>query len=97
MPKYSVQFNPRLQRQLDVHAAFIARVSKPAARRLLEEFRELVKQLRANPYLYPPCDDPNLPPNLYHKANIAKWYKVIYYIEGEQVFVEAAVDCRSRG
>ena len=56
-----------------------------------------MKQLKANPYLYPPCDDPNLPPNLYHKANIAKWYKVIYYIEEEQVFVEAVVDCRSQG
>lgn len=97
MPKYSVQFNPRLQRQLDIHAAFITRVSKPAARRLLEEFRELVKQLKANPYLYPPCDDPNLPLNLYHKANIAKWYKVIYYIEEDQVFVEAAVDRRGQG
>lgn len=97
MPKNSVQFNPRLQRQLDIHAAFIARVSKPAARRLLEDFRALVKRLGANPYLYPPCDDPNLPPNLYHKANIAKWHKVIYYIEEGQVFVEAVVDCRSQG
>ena len=52
-----------------------------------------MKQLGANPYLYPPCDDPNLPP----KANIAKWYKVIYYIEEEQVLVEAVVDCRSQG
>ena len=72
-------------------------MSKPAARRLLEEFRALVKQLGANPSLSPPCDDPNRPPNLYHKANIAKWYKVIYYIEEEQVFVEAVVDCRSQG
>lgn len=97
MAKYTVQFHPRLQKQLDAHTAFIARVSKPAARRLLEEFRELVKQLRENPYLYPPCDDPNLPPDLYHKAIIARWYKVVYYIEEGSVYVDAVVDCRMQG
>lgn len=97
MPKYTVEFNPQLQQQLDTHVSFISRVSKPAARRLLDEFRDLVRQLTSNPYLYPLYDDPNLPSNIYHKALIGNWYKVVYYIDGGSVYVDAVVDCRMRG
>ena len=94
MSKYTVKFNPRLAGQLENHAAFLARVSKPAARRLLSEFRALIKQLSDNPYLYPPYEDPNLPPDIYHKAVLGKWYKVVYSVEGDFVYVDAVVDGR---
>lgn len=97
MPKYTVKFNPRLAGQLEAHAAFLARVSKPAARRLLSEFRALIKQLSDNPYLYPPYDDPNLPPDIYRKAVLGKWYKVVYSIEDNCVYVDAVVDGRMQG
>lgn len=97
MPKYTVKFNPRLAGQLETHAAFLARVSKPAARRLLSDFRALVKQLADNPYLYPPYDDPNLPPDIYRKAFLGKWYKVVYSIEGSCVYIDAVVDGRMQG
>lgn len=96
MPKYTVKFNPRLTGQLETHAAFLARVSKPAARRLLSEFRALIKQLSDNPYLYPPYDDPNLPPNIYRKAVLGKWYKVVYSVEDNCVYVDAVVDGRMK-
>lgn len=94
MSKYTVKFNPRLAGQLETHAAFLAKVSKPAARRLLSEFRALIKQLSDNPYLYPPYEDPNLPPDIYHKAVLGKWYKVVYSVEGDFVYVDAVVDGR---
>ena len=97
MSKYTVKFNPRLAGQLETHAAFLAKVSKPAARRLLSEFRALIKQLSDNPYLYPPYEDPNLPPDIYHKAVLGKWYKVVYSVEGNCVYVDAVVDGRMRG
>ena len=97
MSKYTVKFNPRLAGQLENHAAFLARVSKPAARRLLSEFRALIKQLSDNPYLYPPYEDPNLPPDIYRKAVLGKWYKVVYSVEGSCVYVDAVVDGRMRG
>ena len=94
MSKYTVKFNPRLAGQLENHAAFLARVSKPAARRLLSEFRALIKQLSDNPYLYPPYEDPNLPPDIYRKAVLGKWYNVVYSVEGNCVYVDAVMDGR---
>ena len=91
MSKYTVKFNPRLAGQLENHAAFLARVSRPAARRLLSEFRALIKQLSDNPYLYPPYEDPNLPPDIYRKAVLGKWYKVVYSVEGNCVYVDAVM------
>ena len=96
MPKYTIKFNPRLAGQLETHAAFLARVSHPAALRLLSEFRTLVKQLADNPYLYPPYDDPNLPPDIYRKALLGKWYKVVYSIAYNGVNIDAVVDGRMR-
>lgn len=96
MAKYTVTFNPRVGQQLERHAAFIANVSKPAARRLLAEFTALVEQLAKNPYLCPSCDDPNLPAGIYRKAFIGKWYKVVFSIEGSRVYIEAVVDARSQ-
>ncbi|WP_289026764.1 type II toxin-antitoxin system RelE/ParE family toxin [uncultured Flavonifractor sp.] len=97
MPKYSVKVNPRVGQQLESHAAFIANVSKPAARRLLAEFKELAKKLSENPYLYPVCEDPNLPSEVYRKAILGKWYKVLYCIEADCVLIEAVVDGRMQG
>ena len=94
MSKYTVKFNPRLAGQLETHAAFLAKVSKPAARRLLSEFRALIKQLSDNPYLYPPYEDPNLPPDIYRKAVLGKWYKVVHSVEGNCVYVDAVMDGR---
>ena len=94
MSKYTVKFNPRLAGQLENHAAFLARVSRPAARRLLSEFRALIKQLSDNPYLYPPYEHPNLPPDIYRKAVLGKWYKVVYSVEGNCVYVDAVMDGR---
>ena len=56
--------------------------------------RELIKQLSDNPYLYPPYDDPNLPPDIYRKAVLGKWYKVVYSVEDNCVYVDAVVDGR---
>jgi len=96
MSKYSIKFNPRLANQLEAHASFIANVSKPAARKFLSEFRELTRRLADNPYLFPLYDDPNLPPEMYRKAVFGHWYRVVYYIEDNVVYVDAVVDGRMR-
>ena len=95
MAEYTVRFHPRLSRQLEEHAAFIANVSKTAALRFLSEFEAVTKQLADNPYLYPLYDDPNLPPDTYRKALFGKWYKVVFCIEDHTVYVDAVVDGRT--
>lgn len=95
MPKYLVRFHPRIKMQLAQHAEFIARVSVPTARRFRSEFALVLEQLAKNPYQFPYYDDPNLPPERYRKCLFAKWYKAVFYIEGDTVFVDAVVDGRS--
>ena len=81
--------------QLVQHAAFISNVSKPAALRFHREFKDIVRRLKENPYQFPLYDDPNLPPDIYHKVLFAKWYKAVFSIEGDVVYVDAVVDGRA--
>ena len=95
MPEYSVKIHPRLGAQLIRHAEFIARVSKPAANRFYRDFSDILRRLAQNPYQFPFYDDPNLPPEIYRKALFAKWYKIVFYIDGTEVIVDSVVDGRS--
>lgn len=95
MAKYDVRFHPRLGAQLERHAEFIARVSRPAAVNFRAEFLDLIRRLAENPYQFPLYDDPNLPDDVYRKAIFAKWYKVVFSVEGETVYIDAIVDGRA--
>lgn len=95
MAKYKVRFNPRIQMQLAQHAEFIVRISKPAALNFRAEFFDILHRLEENPLQFPCFDDPNLPPDTYRKAIFAKWYKAVFSIENETVYVEVIVDGRA--
>lgn len=95
MAKYKVRFNPRIQRQLEQHAEFIAHVSKSAALNFRTEFFDILHRLEENPFQFPCYDDPNLPPDTYRKAIFAKWYKAVFSIENETVYVDAIMDGRA--
>lgn len=93
MAKFKVIFDPALDRMLLQHTEFISRVSVPAAERFLDEFEAVIQRLSENPYQFPNCDDPNLA-NTYRKAVFAKWYKMIFSVEGNTVYIDAVVDGR---
>ena len=93
MGKFIVIFDPALDRMLLQHTEFISRVSVPAAERFLDEFEAVIQRLSENPYQFPSCDDPNLA-DTYRKAVFAKWYKMIFSVEGNTVYIDAVVDGR---
>ena len=93
MAKFKVIFDPALDRMLLQHTEFISRVSVPAAERFLDEFEAVIQRLSENPYQFPSCDDPNLA-DTYRKAVFAKWYKMIFPVEDNAVYVDAVVDGR---
>ena len=93
MAKFKVIFDPALDRMLLQHTEFISRVSVPAAERFLDEFEAVIQRLSENPYQFPSCDDPNLAVT-YRKAVFAKWYKMIFSVEDDTVYVDAVVDGR---
>ena len=93
MAKFKVIFDPALDQMLLQHTEFISRVSVPAAERFLDEFEAVILRLLENPYQFPNCDDPNLA-DTYPKAVFAKWYKMIFSVEGNTVYIDAVVDGR---
>lgn len=76
------------------HAKFLARVSIPAAKRMVEEFQSLLDDLENNPLQFPVDDDYNLPQGVYRKALFCKWYKAIFTIVDANVYLDAVLDCR---
>lgn len=93
MNKFKVIFDPALDQMLLQHTEFISRVSVPAAERFLDEFEAVIQRLSENPYQFPSCDDINLA-DTYRKAVFAKWYKMIFSVEDDAVYVDAVVDGR---
>lgn len=94
MRKYKVNTAPYLGDMILEHVRFISRVSVPAAKRFRSEFAELMHRIAENPYQFPGLDDPDLPPDTYRKALFAKWYKAIFYVDGDCVYIDAIVDGR---
>lgn len=95
VPKYRVFFHPRVSSQLESHAEFIARVSLPATNRMKEEFDAIITRLGESPYQFPLAQNPNLPADVYRTASFAKWYQLVFSVEGDMVYIDAAVDMRS--
>ena len=94
MANYTVIAANRVDSQLIQHIRFLAQVSISAARRFRKEYAEILDRLEENPYQFPWETDPNLPENLYRKALFASWYKALFIIENNKVYLDAVVDCR---
>ena len=94
MAKYNVIVAERADKMLVRHARFLAKASKPAALRLADGFEALLRELGDNPYQFPAETDANLPKGLYRKALFCKWYKAVFIVENQNVYLDAVLDCR---
>ena len=94
MRKYKIITAPYLSDMILEHVRFIFRVSIPAAKRFRTEFAELTRRTAENLYQFPILEDPNLPRDTYRKALFAKWYKAVFYVDGDTVYIDAVVDGR---
>jgi hypothetical protein len=94
MAKYTVVTALRVDQQLVRHIQFLSRVSVPAAKRFRNEYADILERLESTPLQFPLNMDPNLPDGLYHKALFARWYKALFLIEADCVYLDAVVDCR---
>lgn len=94
MSKYVVIVSRRADRMLIQHARFLAQVSVPAVERMVSEFELVLDTLEENPYQYPVDDDNNLPKGAYRKALFCKWYKALFSVAENKVYLDAVVDCR---
>ena len=95
--RFNVLLATRADKMLLSHTEFLARISVAAARRLLSDFRKVTKSLMDNPLSFPFADEldvPGIPLNTYRKCIFDKRYKAIYLVEGDDVFIDAIIDCR---
>jgi len=92
--KYKITISDAAFTMLDSHADFLARVSKNAALRLMDDILDSIESLSENPERYPAFESLFVPDNRYRKLLSAKRYLVIYEIFGSDVFVDFIVDCR---
>ena len=94
MGKYTVTVSRRADAMLIRHTRFLANVSVPAARGLATEFEKVLDVLEDNPFQFPVETEYELPPGQFRKALFCKRYKAIFYVEDNNVFLDAVLDCR---
>lgn len=94
MGEYTVIVSRRADQMLVTHARFLAQVSPQAARRMTAEFSTILDDLERNPFQFPTEEDYNLPKDLYRKALFARWYKALFSVNGNEVYLDAVLDCR---
>ena len=92
--KYTVIVSDTAKRQIASHIAFLANVSKDAARSTKSVIMKALRSLEEMPKRYPFLDEELLPKNKYHKMFVESRYLVLYQIKDNVVFVDYMVDCR---
>lgn len=92
---YKIRVSPRAAHMLAEHAAFLARVSRPAAVRLKASFRENAASLARFPERCPYLREELLPKSKYRKLIFEDTYLILFEVTGDTVLVEYVVDCRA--
>lgn len=94
MGNYTVIVSRRADEMLIRHAKFLAQVRISAAKRMTSEFADVLDRLEQNPFQFPQETDYDLPCGAYRKALFSKWYKVIFSVAENTVYLDAVLDCR---
>ena len=94
MAKYKIILAQRVDQMLLRHTEFLTRVSIPAAQRFYREFETILRKMEDNPFQFPAEEDSNLPSGRYRKALFEKWYKAVFSVSYDTIYLDAVVDCR---
>jgi plasmid stabilization system protein ParE len=92
--KYTVIVQDPATEMLLSHVQFLAQVSEDAADRLIAEFYGQAKSLEFMPERCSWLDGDMVPYQKYRKLLLGKRYLFIFVIEGDNVYIDAMVDCR---
>jgi hypothetical protein len=94
MRRYTVIFSRYIDAQILYHFQFIANVSLPAAKRFRNDFGKIIKRIEENPFQFPIDDQFQFDGVSYRKALFGTWYKALFTIEGNAVYLDYVIDCR---
>ncbi|MCD8377150.1 MAG: type II toxin-antitoxin system RelE/ParE family toxin [Oscillospiraceae bacterium] len=90
--KYRVVVSERDAQMLVSHAAFLARVSPAAARRLTAAFESAASSLEEMPHRCPRLAGDFI--SDYRFLLFEKRYILVFQIEGDTVYADYVIDCR---
>lgn len=92
--KYEVIVSGRAEETLLLHFRLLSNVSIRAAKILSDAFKDATGKLSSNPFQSQEELDLNLPKGKYRRAIFLRRYKVVFFVKGNKVFVDAVVGCR---
>jgi len=92
--EYRIVVSDATLAMLDAHVDFLARVSKSAATKLMNEILDNIASLSDNPQRFPSCENQFIQDSRYRRMLSCKRYLVIYEIDETTVYVDYIVDCR---
>lgn len=94
MSKYKIIISSRAEINLVSHVSFLANASIGAAKKMRDEFKNVIEEMKENPLLYPKEQNIPLPSDDYRSALFYGRYKIIYKVEKEIIYIDAIFDCR---
>ena len=92
--EYEVSVSDAALAMLDKHMDFLARVSKPAAVRAMNEILDDIESLKKSPERFPIYENSFLPENIYRAMLSSRRYLVLYEVTDNFVNVDYIVDGR---
>jgi len=92
--KYMVIVDPAVNDRMYDHFEFLARVSEPAAERLLDNLVEDMRSLEHMPYRNPVFNRPYLKSGKYRYMVSCERYLIVYQIVNSTVFIDEIQDSR---
>ena len=60
----------------------------------MKDYQKILARIEENPHQFPVDLDPNLPQNDYRKALFGKWYKALFRVVGQQIYLDFVLDGR---
>ena len=91
---YKVVVSPAVNDRMMEHFEFLARVSETAAHNLLDVLANDMLSLQTLPFRNPVYDRPYVTPLKYRYMVSNKWYRIVYQIVDDTVFVDDVQDIR---
>lgn len=94
MTEYRIIVSKRAARMLTAHTAFLAKVSKNAAERLVDSFEKAAHSLEQMPQRCPWLKAEHIPANKYRYLIFEKRYLLLFQIKEQRVYLDYIIDGR---
>jgi len=91
---YHVIIDPAANDRMYDHFEFLARMSVPAANKLLDNLITDIMSLESMPFRNPVYNRPYLQPDKYRYMISNKRYRIVYQVDGNFVYVDDIQDMR---